>query len=555
MQAAHRVIANTGILYVRMMITVFMSLYSTRLILSALGVEDFGLFNLVGGIIAMLNFLNGSMASATQRFISHAQGSDDINKVTRIFNMSVILHLCTAIFVFMMLEIVGYFLFNGFLNIAENRENIANILYQFMVASTLFTVIAVPYEAVITSHENMIFYAGLGILEAVLKLAIALYISYGTFDFLVGIQVSVDCININHNNSLDFLSTSLEQSIQCVHFNYQTFDNLMVYGLLTALLSVLMLIVRAIYCHRKYPECAINFNRNYDNTLLKQMTGFGGWSFLGTTSTMIANYGQSVVINIFFGTTVNAAQGIASQISGQLGVLSNTLMKALNPMITKNEGAGNRKLMMTATMMGCKVSFFLMMALHIPFLIETPFILKLWLNNVPDFAVIFCRLLLIRNLIEQLHLPLMSAIFAEGKIKGYQIVVSILALFPLPISYFLFKNGYPADTLYVIFIFYSILFSCDLLYYAKKNCQMILTHFFKNIFLRCTISFMIVFLFSLTPIYFINEHGLIRLTAVIAASTISYMIVVFFIGLSKDERIHIKKMTNLVIKKVFHETH
>ncbi len=195
---------------------------------------------------------------------------------------------------------------------------------------------------------------------------------------------------------------------------------------------------------------------------------------------MIANYGSSILINVFFGTVVNAAQAIANQVSAQLGVFATTLIRALNPMIDKSEGAGNRNLMLKTTMMGSKVSFFLLMVMYIPFLIETPFVLKLWLNKVPDFAVLFCQFFLISFLIQQLFIPVASAISAEGNIKGYQISSSILAFLPLPVSYILFKLHYPAYTLYVVYLLFSIVVSSLILYYAKKNCQLPLGEFFSK---------------------------------------------------------------------------
>jgi O-antigen/teichoic acid export membrane protein len=225
MEAAKRVAKNTGILYIRMAITVFISLYSTRLILAALGVSDFGLFNLVGGVISMLGFLNSSMAAATQRFISFAQGAGDQEKVKRIFNMSSLLHWGISILVLLLLEVAGYFFFHGILNIAPDRLEVAKLIYQFMVISTLFTVISVPYEAVITSHENMLVYAVMGVIEAVLKLGIAFYITYTGLDHLV------------------------------------------MYGLLMVVLSVLLLIVKRIYCHRVYEECQLRVSQYFDKPL------------------------------------------------------------------------------------------------------------------------------------------------------------------------------------------------------------------------------------------------------------------------------------------------
>jgi Na+-driven multidrug efflux pump len=520
MQAIHRVAKNTGILYIKMALTVFISLYSTRLILGALGVDDFGLYALVGGLIAMLGFLNSSMAAATQRFMSFAQGAGDIDNVKRIFNMSTLLHVGIAIIVVIVLEIAGYFFFNGLLNIAADRIEVANWVYQFMVISTFFTIITVPYEAVITSHENMLFYAIVGVVESILKLAIALYITYGAMNLPVGLSISTENLGII----------------------YSTFDKLIIYGFLMAVLSVLMLLVRRVYCHRKYAECEFNFKKHYDKNLFKQISHFAGWSFLGSSSSMIANYGQGVVINVFFGTAVNAAQGIAAQLSGQLGAVSNTLIKALNPMIVKSEGAGNRILMLKATMMGSKVSFFLIMIFYIPFIIETPFILKLWLENVPDFAVIFCQLLLIRNLIEQLIIPLGTAIAAEGNIKSYQLSTSLLYFLPLPASYLFFAYGYPAYTIYIVFIINSLLAFAATLYYAKKNCQLVLTTFFSNVIARCVSSFILVFMFSLIP-YYLIEPGFIQLMVVTLVSLVSYLFIVFFIGFSRDERVKIKKLS------------
>ena len=527
MQAIHRVATNTGILYLRMAITVFISLYATRLVLTALGVEDFGLYNLVAGVIAMLGFLNASMAGATQRFMSFAQGAGDIDKVKRIFNMSTLLHLGIALVVVIVLEIAGYFFFNGLLDIAVDRIATAKLVYQFMVVSTLFTIISVPYEAVITSHENMLFFAILGVVESVLKLAIALYITYGTLDLPIGLSVSAEQIYIT----------------------YSTIDNLIVYSLLMAILSILMLLIRRIYCNIKYPECEISYKKYYDKSLLKQMTGFAGLSFMSSASSMLSFYGQGMVMNIFFGTVVNAAQGIAGQISGQLGAFATTLLKALNPMIAKSEGAGDRALMLKATMMGSKVSFFLIMVFYIPFLIETPYILKLWLNTVPDFAVLFCQLLLIRNLIEQLIIPLNTAILAEGNIKSYQISSTILTILPLPVAYTLFKFNYPPYTIYIVFIIFSLLVSIITLYYVKKNCQLSVTEFFSNVIGRCIAAFMLIFILTLIP-YFCLQSGVIRLFSVILTSSLCYLIIVFFIGFSSNERMKIKQLTSTLTKRL-----
>jgi O-antigen/teichoic acid export membrane protein len=506
-QPAHRVAINTGILYARMGITVLISLYSTRLVLGALGAENFGIFNVVGGAIVMLTFLNAAMATATQRFLSYAQGTSDFDKQKSIFNVSIVLHIGIAIVIFLFLEGAGYFLFGGILNIAEARMSAAKLIYQFMIVSMLLTIISVPYDAVINSHENMLLYAILSIIESLLKLSIAIYIMYASFDKLI------------------------------------------IYGFFMACLSVFLLLLRRIYCYRYYTECHINFRKHFSKPLFKEMTRFAGWSFLGCSSSMLANYGQAIVINIFFGTVVNAAQGIANQVSGQLGSFAVTMQKALNPIIAKSEGAGNRTLMLKASVFGSKVSFFLLMFFFIPVLIEMPYIFKIWLKNVPDYAVIFCRLLLIRNMIEQIFITLTISISAVGNIREYQIYTSTLTFFPLVISYILFYLHYPPYALYIVFILYSLINAVLVLYFARKNCELSIPLYLKTVVFRCVTTFMLIIGLSFIAVLFRSE-GNIRLFSVISISSISSGILIWFVGFTFEERKSILQMAKKVIAKI-----
>jgi O-antigen/teichoic acid export membrane protein len=507
MQAGHRVAKNTGILYLRMAITVFISLYSTRLVLDALGVADFGLFNVVAGVITMLGFLNSSMAAATQRFMSFAQGAGDLEQVKRIFNMSTILHIGIAVLMVLILEIAGYFFLNEILIIAPDRLEVAKIIYHFMVVSTFFTMLSVPYEAVITSHENMLFYAILGIIEALLKLGIALYLSYSAFDHLIA------------------------------------------YGFLMAVLSIFLLILRRIYCHRYYVECELNFRKYYEKKLLKEISSFAGWYFFGVSAGMLSNYGQGIVINMFFGTVINAAQGIASQVSGQLSALAGTMQKALNPMMDKSEGSGDRALLLRVTMTGSKVSFFLLLVMYIPFLLEMPYLLNVWLTKLPTYVIIFCQLLLARCLIEQLVTPLFSLIIAVGKIKKFQIITSICNLFPLIFSYIFFKMQYPPATLYLIFLINSVLIAIITIYFAKINCGLSIIEFMKNVIVRSVIVFFTTFFVAFLPV-FLLEQGILRLTIVTVISTFVLVFMVWKVGLDVDEKINLKKMISSIIAKI-----
>ncbi|WP_158847917.1 oligosaccharide flippase family protein [Algibacter sp. L1A34] len=506
MKEAKRVAKNTGILYAQMFITVLMSLYATRLVLAALGAEDFGIFNVVGGAIAMLTFLNTAMASASQRFMSFAQGQGDFKKQKNIFNISLVLHFFIAIVVVILLEIVGYFLFSGILKIDSNRLDIAILIYQFLIVSTFFTIISVPYDAIINAHENMLLVAILRIIETILKLAIALFITYTSF------------------------------------------DKLYMYGLLMASLSVFLLIIRQIYCHTKYEEVTINFKKYFNKPLFKEMTGFAGWSFLGSSSSLLTNYGQGIVINMFFGTAVNAAQGVCNQIAGQLGAFAGTMLKALNPLIAKSEGAGDRNLMLKASFIGSKVGFFLLTIFYVPVILEMPYIFGLWLKEVPEYAIIFCQLLLARNLIEQLFRTLSSSIAAVGNIKKFEIYKAFINFLPLIVAYILFSLGYPPYTLYVVFIIYAILNAILTLYIAKIECGLSIKEFLKDVVFKSVFTFVVLILITAIPNYFLEE-SFIRLIVVLAVSTCFFFIVVWFIGLTVYEKSMVKNILNNVLSK------
>lgn len=265
MQNAKRVAKNTGILYVRMLISMIVSLYTTRLVLSALGVVDYGIFNLVGGVIAMLLFLNASMTVSSQRYFSVQMGANDPNRLRHIFKSSTYLHLMIGLLVIIILEILGFFIFDGFLNIPDDRITTAKWVYQFMILSAFFTMNAVPFDAVINSHENMLFDAVVGIFESFLKLAIAICLIY-----------------YDH-------------------------DRLLLYAVLIASLTVLIRIVKSIYCIRKYPECKINFEEKLDKPLFKEMLNFASWNLIGSLAGIGRNQGLALILNLFFGAVVNAA--------------------------------------------------------------------------------------------------------------------------------------------------------------------------------------------------------------------------------------------------------
>ena len=411
MSTANRVIKNTGYLYAKMGITMFVSLYTTRLILNSLGASDFGIFNIVGGAIAMLGFLNAAMASATQRFMSYAEGEGIKSKQKSIFNVSFVLHILISLLVGIALLIAGYFFFNGILNIPPDRIFAAQVVYGSLIISTMFTVMTVPYDAVMNAHENMLYYAIVGIIESFLKLAVA---------------------------------------FACV---YTTSDKLIVYGILMACIPLITLTIMRVYCHKHYEECIIAPKRYFDKGLMKEMTSFAGWNFFQSFAAIVTNYGTAIVINMFFGTIVNAAQGVANQICGQLMALTTTMTKAINPVIVKTAGEKNNEKVISYALSSSKATHFVTSLLALPAIITMPELLQIWLKEVPQYAVFFAQCQLIIALCEQSTQGLNSAIIASGKIKGYSITKSITKFLYLPISYILFKCDISIIIVYFILVF------------------------------------------------------------------------------------------------------
>lgn len=496
MEVTNRIIKNTLFLYGKMFITVFSSLYTTRLILNSLGINDFGIFSLVSGLITMLVFLNSAMTMTTQRFMSYHEGKGEIDEQKSIFNISVSLHVFLGIILVIFLESISYFLFEYILKIDENRIEVAKIIYHFAVLSTFFTVLSVPFDAAINSHENMRLVAILGIVESILKLIIAFYIT-------------------TYND-----------------------DKLLMYGFLMMFVVLILFIVKLIYCKKKYEEIEFSPKKFFDKNLYKKMLSFASYSLLGSFSTITLHYGQGPLLNMFFGTVLNASQGIVIQVSGQLNAFAITMLKALNPVIDKSEGSGNREMMIKTSFTGIKFSFYLLILFYIPVLLEMPIIFDFWLVEVPPFTIIFCKLLLVRNLIEQLYYTFHSSIMAIGDIKKFQIYNSLVSILPLPITYYFFYIGYPPYTIFVIYLIYSLFQGSVYLYFVKKICNISLLEYFNDVVLKTVIPFIIIFMISYIPHYFIVDD-LYRFLCVGFTSVFTFGITIWLIGLNSIEKTYL----------------
>lgn len=486
---ANRIIKNAGWLYAKMGITMFISLYTTRLVLNSLGASDFGVYNIVGGAISMLGFLNAAMASATQRFMNFTEGAGDAKKKNTIFNISILIHTLLSVIVGIGLLITGYILFNGVLNIPDNRQFASYVVYGSMVISTMLTITTVPYDAVLNSHENMKYYALVGLGESLLKLTVAFV---------------------------------------CV---YSVFDKLIIYGILMSCIPFVTLTIERIYCHSHYAECTLSIRKRWDKNVFKEMTSFAGWNLMGTAVTMVSNSGVGIIMNMFFGTIVNAAQGVSQQICGQLMAVTTTMAKAVNPVITKAAGAGDKARFHQMAITSSKVFFFLCSVIAIPAIITMPEIMRLWLKNVPEFAVFFAQCQLVIILCEQLVSGLNTSITATGNIRNSIIAKSIVRVAYLPIIYLMFSVGFgPISSYIVLFIIHGIINQMLLsTYFAYKLADFDWKHYSRKVFAPA----LTVFLLVLVTGHYLSLlfGGIIQIIVISIASifeyTILYYIVVF----------------------------
>lgn len=504
---AKRVIVNTGVLYGRMLLTVGVSLYATRIVLNALGSEDFGVYNLVAGIVAILSFLNNAMATATQRFLSFYQGKRDLGMQRAVFSSSASLHLFIGIILVALLEFTGLFLFDGFLNIPEERIDTARIVYHWVVLSVFFTVQTVPFTGVLISRENMLWVALVGIAEVVLKLVLA----------------------------FSLLTTD--------------WDKLAMYSAGLAVIHFLSLLLYMFYCLQKYPECRLNHIFHPDIRQMRELMSFTGWNLFGAMCGVGRTQGIAIILNLFFGAMINAAYGIANQVSGQLSFFSSSLLRAINPQIMKSEGAGDRERMLRLSMTASKFGFFLFALFAVPTIFEMDSILEFWLKDVPEYTVVFCQLALLGTLVNQLTIGLQSAIQATGQIKVYQAAVGTVILLNLPASYVLLSFGLPVWSTMAAYVIIEFAACLLRIYFLHRLANMSVRQYFKRVFMREVWPSLILVIICIL-LQNINIHKADFILTYLVCIPL-FLINVFFWGLEQNEKTIIKSLYWKMINKFY----
>ncbi|MCM1141143.1 MAG: hypothetical protein NC453_21460 [Muribaculum sp.] len=378
-------------LYGKMVITTIITLYLTRVVLLYLGENDFGIYSLIGGIIALLSFVNSALMVSTQRYLSVAIGEKSKEKLETIFSLSVLIHIGLAIFLIGIFELCATFLFNGFLNMAPQRIGAAKIVYQLMIASTIFTVVGVPYNAIINAKEDLWFFSIVETICTVLKLGILII------------------------------------------FHFSKSDALINYTLWMVVVTIVNFIIKYVWCKSKYSECRkIKYTISGNTRFLRELLSFSGWNAFGTLALVGRNQGVAIILNHFWGTAINAVYGIANQVNSQLIYFSTIMTTSMTPQIMKSYGEGNHRRMLDLSVLTCKIAFFMSAVFAIPLIIEMQFVLKEWLKIVPEYTDIFCTLIIYIFLVMQLSPGLDRLIQACGRIRFYQVSKSIVLLLPIP---------------------------------------------------------------------------------------------------------------------------
>ena len=482
-------------------------LYTTRVLLEVLGDVDYGVNNVVAGVVVMFAFLSSTMATASQRFFAVEIGVENHTKLKQLFSINVLIFIVIALVVCFLSETLGLWYFKNIMNIPEDRFSAATWVYHFSILTFMVNIITTPYLAIITAREHMQAYAYISILEVVFKLAIVFILIY------------------------------------------LPIEKLKLYAILLFAVQLLTSAAYIIYSTLKFPECKVKYYWN--RSMFKEVFGFAGWSVIGALAMTIRSQGINQLLNLFFDVLVNTARGVAFQVYNALNLFIHNFFTAIRPQIIKSYSVDHEDKsgeMMQLVFQSSKFCYYLILMLSIPILIETEAILSLWLTHVPDHTVAFTRLVIVNAIIESLANPFIASIQATGKIKWYQIVTGSIILLNLPISYLFLKWGFVPESTMVVVIFITLLAHIVRLYFMNKMLKMNILKYFEQVILP--ILAVTALSFALPLIHYYNFDSTFgRIVGVTAVTLFSSIAIIYFVGLTRSERMGLKTFVLSKIKR------
>ena len=482
-------------MYIKVAVGLLVSIFATREVLHALGSVDYGIFNLVGSIIVMFNVVNLTMVTTTQRFIAYAEGGNDLVQKRTVFRCSMRIHAILGVLIVAVMMLFLLFLFDRTLNIPPERLDAAKNVCLLVICTTFFSVISVPFDAEIIAHEEMHITAILGICESLLKMICA-------FSMLV--------IKL---------------------------DRLVYWGGALLGIAVLLFSFKFLYCRKRYTECRkLEDEGGIDmGATMKRIFSFAGWAVLYSISSVVAIQSVSYLLNIFFGPRLNAARGIANMLTGETLILCGTMMSALAPALTKQFSSGEKSGMISLTLSGCKISAFLSMLIGLPLIFEIREVLRVWLVEIPDYTIEFARLSILEQIIASSSMPLVTVINADGRIRDFEIAISVTYLIRIPLIYLLFKNGFSPLGAYYVTIAMVAAMCCCRVYFAQKLCDIKVVDFI-GIMLARVMPFVVLSLFAGGAVVLLLPSSLPRVALTSAAMALVMIITMWLTGLSGPER-------------------
>lgn len=508
-ETTKRIAKNTAYLYGRMIVTILISLFSTRLLLSSLGEVDYGIFNAVGGFVVLFSLVSGTLSYSVSRFLTFALGQNDEDRLKRVFSTSLIIHLFLALILLILLETIGLWFVENKMTIPADRIEASKWVYQWSIISFLIGIISVPYQAAIMAHEHMTIFAILGILQVILHFLAVLYLTYSP--------------NI--------------------------FDRLIIYSILNVLIGAALQIYNWYYCRKHFSES--HFKWIIDKRLIKDMGTFAGWNLIGSSASMLKDHGVNVLINVFHGPAINAARGIGGSINGAVTKFSGSFMTAIRPQIIKSYAAGDFPFLFSLVHRGSKFAYFGILIFALPMFIEVETVLGIWLGDYPIKAPIFARLFIIVTLLEVLSDTLITLLNATGRIKNANLVTGTTLLLNFPLSYLALKNGLPAEATLIVAFIVGIACLILRLLFLKHLTGLSFTSFMKNVVLNIFIvTICSALLPTITYLLLININPIVRMVIIGIISLTCTTLSILYIGCTISERkFLISKTQNFINKR------
>lgn len=500
-----RMARNTLLMYLRMLVLIIVQLYTVPIVLHALGVEDYGIFNVVGGFVALFTFVNGALISGCQRFMAYAIGKRDYNQLKEAFDTSIFIFVVLGVSLFVVIEGVGIWFLNNKMTIPADRVIAANVVFQFSLLSLFVTILSTPFNAVVIAHERMSIYAYASIFESVYKLVIA-------FSLTIVLM-----------------------------------DKLIIFALLSFTSSLLLAIFYIYYCRRFFIETkSLSLRRN--KNLLKDIGSYASWNVIGSLALILRNHGLNVVMNLFFSPLMNAAHTIASHLSGLFNQFVSNIYMATRPQMVKKYAEGDIPEMWNITFKSSKYAFFMMVFAVIPVGIELPLFLKLWLRDYPDYTVAFSRLIIFSLLLETMTNQLIGAFQAANKIKFYQTVSSIILLSVVPFSYIGLTVSNNPIIPYVIYVIISLVYILSLMFVAQRQIDLNIKAYIANVIWKDVVVFVPSFLITLFVVRYLPVNYW-RIPVTFVISFIISSLLVWYVGINERERIVAKHIIKKQLKK------